>query len=100
MTSLDFAHQVLGRSKGITKIPYLSSPFNSLRGTQSSPETVGGGQRTGECRFHGQYPPNLETDRAHQIDAREIRLPPQDTSTKLTFAESCGPTQGRTPQSP
>lgn len=54
VTSLDFARQVQGGSKGITKIPY-SSLFNSWRGTQSSLETAGGGQRA--------------TDRACQIDA-------------------------------
>ena len=85
--------------RGITRKPYFSSPFNSRQGAQSSPDSVGGGRRTGEFRFHalGRYHPNQETDRAYQIDAREICPPPQDPSTELTLAESCGLTQGRTP---
>ena len=86
--------------RGITKQkPYFSSPFNFWQGAQSSPDSVGGGRRTGECRFHalGLYCPNQETERSYQIDAREIRPPPQDPSTELTLAESCGLTQGRTP---
>lgn len=53
------------------------------RGTQSSPETAGGGQRA--------------TDRTYQvIDAGSVPTT-SAASTGLTWAESCGLTQSRTP---
>lgn len=58
---------------------YFSTSLNSWHGDQFNPETVGGGQRTGECQSHGlgQYPLNQETNRAYQINYRG------NTSTNL-----------------